>query len=84
LARPALRLIEINEDVSASWRNAPMWQPIATAPFDCELELAVIDGHEPHAVVFPCRRVLNGWIDAETKQKIELWPTHWRPWGASS
>jgi len=61
-----------------------MWQPIATAPFDRDLELAVIIGTEPHALVFPCRRVLRGWIKSETKEAIELRPTHWRQWHASN
>jgi hypothetical protein len=38
------------------------WQPISTAPFDRDLELAVIEGGEPHALIFPCRRILGGWI----------------------
>jgi hypothetical protein len=32
-----------------------MWLPIHTAPFDAEIELAVIDREGPHALVFPCR-----------------------------
>jgi len=32
-----------------------MWQPIRIAPFDIDLELAVIDGDGPHTLVFPCR-----------------------------
>jgi hypothetical protein len=57
-----------------------MWQPIATAPFDRDLELAVIERDGPHALVFPCRRVLGGWIHATTKQRLDVSPTHWRPW----
>ena len=34
-----------------------MWQPITTAPLNRDLELAVVDKDEPHALVFPCRRV---------------------------
>jgi hypothetical protein len=60
-----------------------MWQPVSIAPFDCDLELAVIDGDGPHALVFPCRRVLRGWTKAETGEGIEVRPTHWRPWGKS-
>jgi hypothetical protein len=30
-----------------------MWQPIATAPFDRDLELAVIDASGEHALAFP-------------------------------
>jgi hypothetical protein len=57
-----------------------MWKPVATAPFDRALELAVIDGDGSHAIVFPCRRILHGWIDAETKKIVDVEPTHWRPW----
>ena len=59
-----------------------MWQPASTAPFDRDLELAVIDPAGPHALVFPCRRILGGWIKTETKQRIALDPTHWREWRA--
>jgi hypothetical protein len=55
------------------------WLPATTAPFDCELELAVI-GPDVHTLVFPCRRVLGGWIKAETKERIAAHPTHWRRW----
>ena len=60
-----------------------MWEPISTAPFDRDLELAVFDRAEFHALVFPCRRVLGGWIKVETKQRIEVYPTHWREWRES-
>jgi len=57
-----------------------MWQPISTAPYDQELQLAVIDDNGPHALISPCRRILCGWIDARTKRRIEVDPTHWREW----
>jgi hypothetical protein len=57
-----------------------MWQPISTAPFDRDLELAVIADGEMHALVFPCRRTSESWIDATTKRRIEVRPTHWREW----
>ncbi len=60
------------------------WCPIASAPFDRDLELAVIDRHGPHVLVFPCRRILGSWINAETKKQIDVWPTHWREWKAAS
>ena len=39
------------------------WKPISTAPYTGDLEIAVIekDG-PPHAISFPCRRVVRGWI----------------------
>jgi ribosomal protein L34 len=48
-----------------------MWQPISTAPYDLDLELAVIDG-------------LDGWINTETNRRINVRPTHWRPWGQAT
>jgi len=60
-----------------------MWQRIGTAPFDIEIELAVIDHDGPHALVFPCRRALRAWIKAETAESIAVRPTHWRPWNGT-
>lgn len=57
-----------------------MWLKIDAAPFGRDLELAVIEKGEVHAVAFPCRRLLRGWINAETKQPVEVYPTHWREW----
>ena len=34
----------------------------------------------PHAVVFPCRRVLGGWVKATTLKPVDVRPTHWREW----
>jgi hypothetical protein len=58
-----------------------MWYSISTAPFGPDLELAVIESDgSVHALVFPCRRKADVWIDAVTKQRVEVWPTHWREW----
>jgi hypothetical protein len=59
------------------------WAPIATAPFDRELELAVLEGDGAHALAFPCRRA-GGWINARTKHQIDVRPAHWREWDAKS
>lgn len=58
------------------------WQPIDTAPYNRDLELAVVDEHGAHALVFPCRRITHegGWVSSETKQLVEVDPTHWREW----
>jgi len=56
------------------------WLPISTAPFNRDLELSVINYDGTHALVFPCRRILGGWTKAETGQRIDLQPTHWREW----
>jgi hypothetical protein len=57
-----------------------MWESILSAPFDRDLELAVLDERGEHALVFPCRRVAEGWIDVSTKKLVEVRPTHWREW----
>jgi hypothetical protein len=57
-----------------------MWTPIATAPFDRNIELAVIDRSGIHTLVFACRRVPGGWMKTETEQMIAVSPTHWREW----
>jgi len=60
------------------------WQHIATAPFDKDLELAVLDKDGVHALAFACRRTAGGWINAKTKQRIEVSPSHWREWDAQA
>jgi len=57
-----------------------MWRDISTAPFDRDLELAVLDGDGAHALVFACRRIVGGWMNAETRARIDVHPTHWREW----
>jgi len=57
-----------------------MWQPIASAPFDQDLELAVMDRDGVHALIFPCRRLLTGWVKANSWERVEVSPTHWREW----
>jgi hypothetical protein len=57
-----------------------MWLPAHSAPYDFDIELAVIDHEGLHALVFPCRRALRGWLKAETGHAIAVRPTHWRPW----
>jgi hypothetical protein len=59
------------------------WQAISTAPFDRDLELAVLDRDGTHALVFPSRRVLRGWINATTTEPVNVHPTHWRDWDSS-
>jgi hypothetical protein len=56
------------------------WQAIATAPFDRNIALAVIDARGTHAIAFPCRRVLRGWVKAKDAAAITVYPTHWREW----
>ena len=61
-----------------------MWQTVANAPFDRDLELAVVDRDGPHALVFACRRVAGGWIKSATRERVDVRPTHWREWSVES
>jgi hypothetical protein len=57
-----------------------MWHPISNAPTDRDLELAVLDKDGPHALVFPCRKIAGGWMNARNQERLDVHPTHWRDW----
>ncbi|KRB15703.1 hypothetical protein ASD99_31625 [Mesorhizobium sp. Root695] len=57
-----------------------MWNPILSAPFGRDLELAVFDEEGAHALVFPCTRAREGWKNAITGARVDIRPTHWRDW----
>jgi hypothetical protein len=59
---------------------ARMWKTIASAPEDIDLELAVIDEDGCHALVFPCRRQDDGWVDPRDGRPVQVRPSHWRAW----
>lgn len=80
-SRSFVRANDLDQGATRRARQAlAMWQPASNAPFDCDLELAVIDGDGQHALVFPCRRISAGWINASTRERLDVRPTHWRPW----
>jgi hypothetical protein len=53
------------------------WRDIATAPFDREIELAVI-GDGVGLVDGSCLRHHDGWLDAQTLRPVTVRATHWR------
>lgn len=61
-----------------------VWEPIASAPFDRDLQVAVVEGEDVHALVIRCRRVRQGWVSAATGKPIDVRPTHWREWTQSA
>ena len=62
-------------------RNIPeKWLLVSIAQVDRDLEVCVIDRDGTHILVFPCRRRGTEWIDASTKKRIDIEPTHWRLW----
>jgi hypothetical protein len=74
LARHGRLCPRASHQMAPAAKSAVAWEPISTAPFDCELELAVMGDDGPHALAFPCRRILGGWINAETKERIVIVP----------
>jgi len=73
-------MTQIKAAMAALLHQARMWLPIASAPDDLDLELAVIDSDGCHALVFPCRRHGDGWVDPRDGQLVQVRPSHWRPW----
>jgi hypothetical protein len=71
--------------VAMPWSNKDgEWRPVSAAPFGRDLALAVIDYDGVHALVFPCRRILGGWVRAKSEERIDVRPTHWREWTQAS
>jgi hypothetical protein len=56
------------------------WLRVSIAPSDTDLEVGVMDNRGVHALVFPVRKNGNDWVDASTKKRIDVQPTHWRKW----
>ena len=64
-----------------------MWHPVEPAsdvPIYRDLRLAVIENGQVHALVLPCRCSGQSWVDADTKRRVEVYPTHWQEWADSS
>ena len=61
-----------------------MWHQLnrpTDVPADHDVRLAVIDGSGAvHALVFPCRRIGNSWMDVKLRRSVEVHPTHWQEW----
>lgn len=64
--------------------KSSIWEDIATAPYDCDLELAVIDGNRVHPLIFACRRTATGWVKVSSRERVPISPTHWRLWSAEN
>jgi hypothetical protein len=58
-----------------------IWLKIETAPFDRDVDVAVVeDNGKLYPVIFPCRRVLGGWTKGASGGAVTIHPTHWRHW----
>jgi hypothetical protein len=57
------------------------WLPVSIAPSNADLEVCVMDEKgTTHALMFPIRKLGSDWVDASTKKRIDILPTHWRKW----
>jgi hypothetical protein len=54
------------------------WLLIASAPYETEIDVAVIDREGLHVLAVPVLRTDSGWLNAETKAHLDIRPTHWR------
>jgi hypothetical protein len=70
----------IRKEEAATLQDRPGWFPIATAPFERDLQLSVIEKGEVYCLVFSCRRTQSGWVDSASKRAVLVDPTHWREW----
>jgi len=57
-----------------------LWRPVSSVPLGRDVEVAVLEGSDIHALIIRCRRVPDGWINAATGRQIDVNPTHWREW----
>jgi len=57
-----------------------VWETISTAPYDRDIEIAVIETDHVYPLIFACRRTANGWVKASSRERLRIDPTHWRPW----
>jgi len=56
------------------------WLPIAIAPSGTDLEVGVMENGDVHALVFPVHKIGLAWVNASTKDHVDIQPTHWRKW----
>ena len=56
------------------------WLPVSIAPIDIDLEVSVMDRNGVHVLIFPVRKGEIDWLDAKTKKRVDIVPTHWRKW----
>jgi hypothetical protein len=57
------------------------WLPVSIAPSDTDLEVCVMDKKgNIHTLIFPVRKSGPDWVDASTKKRVDIGPTHWRKW----
>ena len=59
------------------WRRIDGSEPVAT-----DLEVCVKENGELIPLVFPCRKRGADWIDARSRRRLIIQPSHWRLWSS--
>ena len=59
-------------------QNNRFWRPIESAPPEKEVELQVTDAFGAYTLMFPCLLTKEGWVNANSRGRLEVQPTHWR------
>ena len=59
-------------------QNNRFWKTIDSAPPEREVELQVTDAFGAYTLMFPCLLTKDGWVNANSRGRLEVQPTHWR------
>jgi hypothetical protein len=56
------------------------WLPVSVVPLGRPVEIAVADARGFQALVVACCWTGTAWTGARTRKRLDIAPTHWRPW----
>ena len=57
------------------------WRTAATAPYNQELELRVVEAGAVQGLPYPCLQNNEGqWINVDLGTELSIQPLQWRPW----
>lgn len=57
-----------------------MWLPVAIVPVGLPVEVSVADPGGFQALVVACCWTGQAWTGVSTRKRLDIMPTHWRPW----
>jgi hypothetical protein len=60
--------------------SADKWLPVSVTPPGVPVEVSLVDSTGIHALIFACCWNGAAWVGASTRKKLDIQPTHWRPW----
>lgn len=63
-----------------SLHSPDRWLPISVVPKGLPVEVSMTDDSGFRALVVACRWNGEAWTGVLTRKKLDIAPTHWRPW----